>query len=68
MDQRYFRTSDEETVDAVVRNLEVIGEAARNIPDSAREKAPEVDWRKIVVLRNILAHEYFRDKYPIVLT
>jgi uncharacterized protein with HEPN domain len=58
MDHDIF-ASDEKTVDAVVRNLEVIGEAARNIPDSAREKAPEVDWRKIVALRNILAHEYF---------
>lgn len=58
MDHNEF-ASDEKTVDAVVRNLEVIGEAARNISDSARSNTPEIDWRKIVALRNILAHEYF---------
>jgi uncharacterized protein with HEPN domain len=47
------------TVDAVVRNLEVIGEAARKLPSEIKEKSPEIEWHKIVGLRNILTHEYF---------
>lgn len=47
------------TIDAVVRNLEVIGEAARKIPSEIKSKSPEIEWRKIVALRNILTHEYF---------
>ena len=47
------------TVDAVVRNLEVIGGAAGRIPDAIKAAAPDIEWRKIMALRNILAHEYF---------
>jgi uncharacterized protein with HEPN domain len=47
------------TVDAVVRNLEVIGEAAGRIPDAIKAAAPDLEWRKIIALRNVLAHEYF---------
>lgn len=47
------------TIDAVVRNLEVIGEASARIPEKTRAAAPDVEWRKIIALRNILAHEYF---------
>ena len=50
---------DSKTQDAIVRNLEIIGEAAGRLPESLRLKAPEIEWRKIVGLRNILAHEYF---------
>lgn len=50
---------DEKTYDAVVRNLEIIGEAAKNIPDGFRSLTPEVDWRKVAGLRDILAHAYF---------
>ncbi len=46
-------------IDAVVRNLEIIGEAAKHIPATIRNKYPTVEWRKIIALRNILAHEYF---------
>jgi len=50
---------DERTYDAVVRNLEVIGEAAKHISNSTRTKMPLVDWRKIAGLRDVLAHDYF---------
>jgi uncharacterized protein with HEPN domain len=47
------------TVDATVRNLEVIGEASRNIPEDVKEAHPELEWAKIVGLRNRVVHEYF---------
>lgn len=47
------------TIDAVVRNLEVIGEAAGRLPEEIRAGAPGIEWRKIIALRNVLAHEYF---------
>lgn len=46
-------------LDAVVRNLEIIGEAAKNIPSQIREKYFEIEWKKIAGIRDILAHEYF---------
>jgi len=45
--------------DAVVRRLEIIGEAVRNIPDSFRKKHSKIPWKKIAGLRDILIHEYF---------
>ena len=50
---------DERTYDAVIRNLEVIGESARNVPDEFRNRFPDIEWRSISALRNILIHEYF---------
>ncbi|MBI1869801.1 MAG: DUF86 domain-containing protein [Chlamydiae bacterium] len=50
---------DRKTFDAVIRNLEVIGEAIKNIPLDVREQKPEINWRKIGGLRDILIHEYF---------
>ena len=50
---------DEKTYDAVVRNLEVIGEAAKNIPESVRRRAPGIEWRKVAGLRDVIAHAYF---------
>ena len=47
------------TIDAVIRNLEVIGEAARKLPPEIKKKSPEIEWRKIVAMRNVLTHEYF---------
>ena len=50
---------DERTRDAVIRNIEVIGEAAKNLPDDIIAKAPEVEWRKMRGMRDVLAHGYF---------
>lgn len=57
---------DRKTRDAVIRNLEIIGEAAGRIPEEVRSAAQEIEWRKIVALRNILAHEYFSVSVPVV--
>ena len=51
--------NDEKTYDAVVRNLEIIGEAAKHISEELREKLPDVEWRKAAGLRDMLAHVYF---------
>jgi uncharacterized protein with HEPN domain len=51
--------ADERTLDAVVRNVEVIGEAAKRIPDDIAAKVPGVEWRKIRGMRDVLAHAYF---------
>lgn len=45
--------------DAVIRRLEIIGEAAKHIPKSARDKSPKIPWKKIAGMRDIIAHEYF---------
>jgi uncharacterized protein with HEPN domain len=45
--------------DAVVRNLEIIGEATRHIPEDTQTHVTAIEWRKIAGLRNILAHAYF---------
>jgi len=50
---------DEKTLDAVVRNLEVIGEAVKKLPENLRAKHSAVEWKKIAGLRDILIHEYF---------
>lgn len=45
--------------DAVLRNLELLGEAAKRIPDDVRRRYPQVPWRRIAGLRDVLAHAYF---------
>ena len=45
--------------DSVIRNLEIIGEAARNLPVDLRKSYPKVPWRSITGMRNVLIHEYF---------
>ena len=50
--------NDPKTIDAVIRNLEIIGEAARRLPEEIRIKYPDVEWHKIISLRNVLIHEY----------
>ncbi|MEE9294799.1 MAG: DUF86 domain-containing protein [Phycisphaerae bacterium] len=51
--------TDDRTVDAVVRNLEVLGEAAKGIPDEFRQSHPAIPWKRISGLRDVLIHEYF---------
>jgi len=53
-------------IDAVVRNLEIIGEATKNLPDTIRQRYPQVEWRKIAGLRDIVIHEYFGIDYEIL--
>ena len=45
--------------DAIVRNLEIIGEAVKRLPKKLIEKYPEIEWKKIAGLRDILIHAYF---------
>jgi uncharacterized protein with HEPN domain len=44
---------------AIIRSLEIIGEAAKNVPESFREKYSDIPWRKIAGFRDILSHAYF---------
>jgi uncharacterized protein with HEPN domain len=50
---------DDIRVDAVIRNLEIIGEAIKNIPDEFKKDYPQIEWKKIARLRDILIHIYF---------
>ena len=43
----------------MIRQFEILGEAAKNIPVNIRNKNPEVDWKRIVGLRDVLIHSYF---------
>jgi len=51
--------SDSKTIDAVVRNLEIIGEASKYIPNEIKKEYGNVDWKGIVGVRNRIIHEYF---------
>ncbi|MBE0638950.1 MAG: DUF86 domain-containing protein [Bacteroidales bacterium] len=53
-------------VDATIRNFEIIGEAAKNIPADIQEKYPEIPWRKMYGLRNLITHEYFGIDYEMI--
>ncbi|MFZ5920134.1 MAG: DUF86 domain-containing protein [Chloroflexota bacterium] len=59
MDSAEALQNDRRTFLAVIRCIEIIGEAARQTPKSFREKHPEIPWRETVALRNVIAHEYF---------
>jgi uncharacterized protein with HEPN domain len=72
--ERYIEELDFESfkenelvIDAVIRNLEVIGEASIHIPEDIRAKHSKVPWKRIIGLRNIAIHsylEYYNTKYP----
>jgi uncharacterized protein with HEPN domain len=72
----FFR--DLKTTDAVIRNFQIIGEAAKHVPQWIKEKYPEVDWSAVVGMRNIIVHQYHhvdlqiiwktvKDKLPLLL-
>lgn len=62
---RQFK-QDYKTVDAVIRNFEVIGEAAKNLPEEIKSKYLEVPWAEMYLLRNKISHEYFGVDYEII--
>ena len=53
-----FRDNDI-VFDAVIRNLEIIGEAAKHLPDQAKALMPEIEWSKAAAFRDVIAHHYF---------
>jgi uncharacterized protein with HEPN domain len=58
--------NDTKTVDAVIRNFEIIGEAAKNLPEEVTTKYPEVPWKEMYYLRNKVSHEYFGIDYEVI--
>lgn len=50
--------NDDKTIDAVIRNFEIIGEAANRIPDEIKDKFTEVNWHRIRGFRNRIVHDY----------
>ena len=57
---------DYKTVDAVIRNFEIIGEAAKNVSSEIKKKHAEVPWAEMYLLRNKVSHEYFGIDYEII--
>ena len=59
-------TADGKTVDAVIRNFEIIGEAANRLPEDFKQEHSTVDWHKIRGFRNRIVHDYMGIDYSIV--
>ncbi len=57
---------DYKTVDAVIRNFEIIGEASIKLPDHIKENNPDLPWDEMYLLRNKVSHEYFGIDYEII--
>jgi uncharacterized protein with HEPN domain len=58
--------NDDKTMDAVVRNFEIIGEAANKIDPNFRSKNPVIEWKRIRGFRNRIVHDYFGVDYEII--
>ena len=58
--------SDEKTIDAVIRNFEIIGEAANRLPDDIKDQFASVDWFRLRGLRNRIVHDYMGIDFSIV--
>ena len=52
-------SSNQLIIDAVIRNLEIIGEATKQLPDHEKQKYPFITWKEIAGLRNVIIHAYF---------
>ncbi len=59
-------TEDPKTYESVLHNLFIIGEAANKIPEEIQVQYPDIDWRGIIGMRNIIAHGYFTIKPDII--
>jgi len=59
-------TKDGKTIDAVIRNFEIIGEAANRLPEEFKDKHSNIDWHRIRGFRNRIVHDYFGIDYSIV--
>jgi len=59
-------SNDSKTIDAVIRNFEIIGEAANRLPESFKDEHPTIDWHRIRGFRNRIVHHYFGIDYAIV--
>jgi uncharacterized protein with HEPN domain len=57
---------DSKTTDAVIRNFEIIGEAANRLPENFKSKNDTIDWQRIRGFRNRIVHDYFGIDYSIV--
>lgn len=51
--------NDNKTYDAILRNIEIIGEAVKNIPEEIKNKNNYIEWKKIAGLRDVVIHDYF---------
>jgi uncharacterized protein with HEPN domain len=58
--------ADEKTIDAVVRNFEIIGEASIRVDDDFKLDNPQIEWRRLRGFRNRIVHEYFGIDYEII--
>jgi uncharacterized protein with HEPN domain len=65
LDRNAF-AGDTRTIDAVVRNLEILGEAAKRVPEDVRRRAAKIDWRRVAGMRDVLAHSYYEIDIDIV--
>jgi uncharacterized protein with HEPN domain len=59
-------SADRKTIDAVVRNLEIIGEAVKNVPNEILQTRSEIDWKKTARFRDLVIHHYFKVDLEIV--
>ncbi|MFN0188673.1 MAG: DUF86 domain-containing protein [Bacteroidia bacterium] len=65
IDFQHFKW-DYKTVDAVIRNFEIIGDAIKNLPMGIKDKYPSITWDEMYRLRNRISHEYFGVDYEII--
>jgi len=52
-------SKNDKTIDAVVRNFEIMGEASKQVPNTIKVQHPDIEWQSLIQFRNIVVHEYF---------